>query len=60
MDQESVVKYLKEVSDYEFIEIVQKVTEHHLEDKYFDKDIKDQYGPSTEKALLMFAWTKGF
>ncbi|RBP27277.1 MULTISPECIES: hypothetical protein [Bacillus] len=58
MDQESVI--LKEISDYEFIEIVQNVAEHHLEDKYFDKDIKNQYGPSIEKSLLMFAWTKGF
>ena len=41
-------------------EIVQNVAEHHLEDKYFDKDIKNQYGPSIEKSLLMFAWTKGF
>ncbi|MEK4892207.1 hypothetical protein MHH74_19085 [Bacillus sp. FSL M7-0996] len=60
MDQESVIKYLKEISDYEFIEIVQNVAEHHLEDKYFDKDIKNQYGPSIEKSLLMSAWTKGF
>jgi hypothetical protein len=60
MDQESVVKYLKEISDYEFIEITQNVAEHHLKDKYFDKDIKDQYGPSTEKSLLMIVWTRSF
>lgn len=60
MDKQSVIEYLKSIDDYEFVEIAQEVAEHHLGDRYLDQDIKNEYGPSTEKSLLMITWTKSF
>ncbi|HEF1895867.1 TPA: hypothetical protein R9Z04_000937 [Bacillus cereus] len=58
MDKEKALEYLKGISDWEFVEIAQEVAEHQLGDRWLDQEIKNQYGPSTEKSLLMITWTK--